>query len=191
MNVAYILWRMRRLARRALEEEGLVGQLQRIAVHQVDLHLRGAVLVDQRVDLDLLGLAELVDVVEQRVELVDRRDAVGLPADLRPARAADRRLQRIVRVDVGLDQEELELRRHDRLPAARFVQLEHSLSTQRGADIDRPAVGVDSSRDHLRGRLGGPGHEAHRVPDRPHVDVDSAGLHRHPRRRGTRPSPSA
>jgi len=33
----------------------------------VDFHLCGAVLVDQRVDLDLLRLAERIDVVEQRV----------------------------------------------------------------------------------------------------------------------------
>ena len=73
----------RRLARRALEHEHLVGERHRVAVDQVDLHLRRAVLVDQRVDLDLLRLAEGVDVVEQRIELVDRGDAVGLAADLR------------------------------------------------------------------------------------------------------------
>ena len=72
----------RRLARRALEQERLVRQVQRIAVQEVDLHLRRAVLVDQRVDLDVLRLAERVDVVEQRIELVDRRDAVALAARL-------------------------------------------------------------------------------------------------------------
>ncbi len=75
MNVAYILCRERRLARRALEQEHLVGQRQRVAVQKIDLHLRRAVLVNQRVDLDVLRLAERIDVVEQRVELVDRRDA--------------------------------------------------------------------------------------------------------------------
>src|SRR5215204_1348760 len=63
MNVAYILWRNA---------------------------ASGAVRLDQRVDLDLLRFAERVDVVEQRVELVDRGDAVRLPADLGPPRAADR-----------------------------------------------------------------------------------------------------
>ncbi len=56
----------RRLADRALEQEHLVGELQRIAVAQVDLHLRRAFLVDQRVDLEALRLGEVVDVVEQR-----------------------------------------------------------------------------------------------------------------------------
>ena len=115
----------RRLARGALEQEHLVRERHRVAVQQVDLHLRRAVLVDQRVDLDLLRLAEGVDVVEQRIELVDRRDAVGLAADLRAARAPDRRLERIVGIDVGLDQEELELRCDHRLPALLRVHVEH------------------------------------------------------------------
>ncbi len=34
----------RRLARRALEEEGLIGEIQRMAVDQVDLHLRRPIL---------------------------------------------------------------------------------------------------------------------------------------------------
>ena len=70
----------RRLADRALEQEHLVGELQRIAVAEVDLHLRRAVLVDQRVDLQALRLGEVVDVVEQLVELVDRGDRIGLAA---------------------------------------------------------------------------------------------------------------
>ena len=83
-----------RLARRALEEERLVGQIQGIPVQQVDLHLRRAVLVDQRIDLDVLRLAEGIDVIEQRIELVDRGDAVALAAGLRTPGAADRRLER-------------------------------------------------------------------------------------------------
>jgi hypothetical protein len=39
-------------------------------VDQVDLHLCRAVLGDEGVDLDVLVLAELVDVIEVRVELL-------------------------------------------------------------------------------------------------------------------------
>ena len=127
----------RGFARGALEEEGLVGEVERIAVQQVDLHLRGAVLVDQRVDLDVLVLAELVHVVEQRIELVDRRDAVALAARLGAARTAHRRLERIVGVDVGLDQVELELRRHHRLPAAVRVHLQDVRAARRAAPCRR------------------------------------------------------
>jgi hypothetical protein len=64
----------RRLAHRALEQEHLVGQAQRVGVEEVDLHLPGADLVDQRVDVELHLLAVVVHVLEQRVELVDRVD---------------------------------------------------------------------------------------------------------------------
>ena len=115
----------RGLAQRALEQEGLVGELQRVAVVEVDLHLRRPGLVGQRVDVDLLRLAPVVDVLEDRVELVDRVDAERLARGLLPARAADRRHQRVVGVLVDLGQEELELGRHDRLPALVVVELEH------------------------------------------------------------------
>ena len=48
----------RRLADRALEDEDLVGELDRVAVQQVDLDLAGAVLVDHRVDLEPLASAK-------------------------------------------------------------------------------------------------------------------------------------
>jgi len=56
--------------------------------------------VDQRVDLDLLRLAKGIDVVEQRIKLVDGRDRVALPAVLgpareRPAELLDRGRQRV------------------------------------------------------------------------------------------------
>ena len=108
----------RGLAQRALEQERLVGELERLAVVEVDLHLGGAALVGQRVDVDHLRLAPVVDVLEDRVELVDRLDAVALARRFRPARAPDRRLERIVRILVDLGQEELQLGRHDRPPAA-------------------------------------------------------------------------
>ena len=44
----------RRLADGALEHEHLVGKLDRIAVAKIDLELRRALLVDQRVDLEAL-----------------------------------------------------------------------------------------------------------------------------------------
>ena len=107
----------RGLAQGALEQEGLVGELERVAVVEVDLHLRRTGLVGQRVDVDLLRLAPVVDVLEDRVELVDRVDAERLARRLLPPRAADRRHQRVVGVLVDLGQEELELGRHHRAPS--------------------------------------------------------------------------
>ena len=116
----------RGLAQRALEQERLVGELERLAVVEVDLHLRGAALVGQRVDVDDLRLAPVVDVLEDRVELVDRLDAIALPGRLGTARAADRRLQRVVRILVDLGQEELELGRDYRPPAVVRIAVEHA-----------------------------------------------------------------
>src|SRR5205814_4603593 len=65
----------RRLARGAFEEKHLIRQVERLAVDQVDLHLRRTVLMDEGVDLDILVLAELVDVIEQRSE--ERRVGKG------------------------------------------------------------------------------------------------------------------
>ncbi len=153
----------RRLARGALEQKRLVGKAHGIAVQQVDFHLRRAGFMDQRVDLDVLRLAERVHVVEQRIELVDGGDAVRLAADFRAARAAHRRLQGIVGIDVRFDQEELQFRRHHRLPAMRLVQIEHPPQHIARRHGDGAAVAVKAIVDHLRGGLGGPGHHAHRL----------------------------
>ena len=136
-------------------------------MQQIDFHLRRARFVDQRVDLDVLRLAERIHVVEQRIELVDRGDAVGLPADFRAARAAHRRLQRIVRIDVRLDQKELELRRHHRLPAVRLIQLEHPAQHIARRHGHRAAIAIEAVVNHLRGRLGRPGYDPHGLRDRP------------------------
>ena len=55
-------WRSAAFAHRALEQEHLVGQAQRVGVEEVDLHLAGADLVDQGVDVELHLLAVVVDV---------------------------------------------------------------------------------------------------------------------------------
>ena len=62
----------RRFAHGALEHQDLVGQGQGVAVTEIDLHLRRAVLMDQRVEVQLLQFAPVVDVFEQRVEFVGR-----------------------------------------------------------------------------------------------------------------------
>ena len=118
MNVAYMSWRSAASRIVRLNRKTWSASVERVAVAQVDLHLRRAFLVDQRVDLEVLRFREVVDVVEEVVELVDRRDRIGLARRLRPPRAAGRRLERIVGIGVRLDQIELDLRRDHRPPAA-------------------------------------------------------------------------
>ncbi|MNN27228.1 hypothetical protein D3C81_1407570 [compost metagenome] len=60
----------RRFTHGPLEHQDLVGQGQGITVTEVDFHLRGAVFVDQCVQVQVLQLAPVVDVFEQRVEFV-------------------------------------------------------------------------------------------------------------------------
>ena len=114
------------LAHRALEDKHLVGETERLAVAEVDLHLPGPALVVERVDIELLGLAIVVEVLEEGVELVDRVDAELLAPGLAPARGADGRLERLVRVGVLLDQVELDLRCDDRMPAALDVTFQQA-----------------------------------------------------------------
>ncbi len=54
----------RHLAHRALEQEHLVREMQRVAMQEVDLHLRRTFLVDQRVEVHLLQIAEIVHFLE-------------------------------------------------------------------------------------------------------------------------------
>src|SRR5690606_2973969 len=136
-----------------LEQEYLIGERQRIPVQQIDLHLGGAVFVDQRVDLDVLRLAERVDVVEERIELVDGRNRVRLTSDLGSAGAADRRLERVVGIGIRLDQEELELRRHHGFPAVLRVEVEHVLKDIARRHRHGTPVGIETVVQDLCGRL--------------------------------------
>src|SRR5262249_45146 len=111
-------------------------------------------------------------------ELVDGGDAVRLPTGFRTARAPDRGLERIVRVDVRLDEIELELRRNDRLPAALRIQLEHVTQYVARRHRHAAAVRIEAVLNGLRGRPGGPGHPAHGLRVRLQHDVDLGGTHR-------------
>ena len=153
----------RRLTHGALEQERLVRELQWVAVREVDLELRNSRFMAQRPELDLLGFAEVVDVVDERVVLVQRVDAVGLAAPLRLSRSPLRRPQRIVRVGVALDEVELELRCDNGPPAMLPVEIEHSPQHVAGGRGHRCAVGVEAIVDDLRGRLRRPRYQSDRA----------------------------
>ena len=147
-----------RFAQRALEEEDLVGQAQRVAVQEVDFHLPGADFVDQGVDVQVHQFAVIVDILEQRVEFIDGVDAVHLAAGLGPAAAADGRLQRQVGVRVFRRQVELQLRRHHGLPALVRIQFQHAPQHRSGSKIDQRAIGKIAVVDDLRGGICSPWH---------------------------------
>ncbi len=141
---------------RALEQEHLVGKLDRIAVTQIDFELRRAFLVDQRVDLEALALGEVIDVVDEFVELVDAGDGIPLSAADRAARASDRRRQRIIGIRIFLDEIELDFRRDDRLQALLVVGGNDALQDVTRREFDGLPVLVDEIADDLRSRVGFP-----------------------------------
>jgi hypothetical protein len=127
--------------------------------------------VRQRVDVDVRFFAVVVDILEDLVELVGRVDAIGLAAGLRPAGAADRRDQRQVRVGVDADQVKLELWRDDRLPALVVIEFQHLLQNIARRMLHRRVVGVEGVVDHLRGRVGVPGHHPDGIRVGAQIDV--------------------
>ena len=147
---------------RALEIEHLVGKLQRITMAQVDLELGRAFLVDQRVDLQPLRLAEVVDVVDQLVELVDAGDRIGLAGHDRTSRAADGRGQRQVGIIILGDEIEFDLGRDHRPPALLLVKLDHPFQHIARRVGHFLAIGADDVANHLRGRIAFPGHRRQR-----------------------------
>ncbi len=166
-----------RLAHRALEQEHLVGQVQRVAMQEVDFHLAGAHFVNQRVDGQILCVAVVVDVLEHIVVLVHRVDRVGLASGFRAAGAAQRRLQRQIGIAVDVNDVELHLRRHHRLPAHVLVQLEHAAQHIARRQVHRRAVAVVAIVNHLRHRVFRPGHQADAVGvgQQDHVRVGGRG----------------
>ena len=63
-----------------LEQEDLIGQIDRVTMQQVDLELRRAAFLDDRIDLEILPFGELVDVVDDLLILVDGAEAYRDPA---------------------------------------------------------------------------------------------------------------
>jgi len=142
-----------------------------VGVEEVDLHLSGADFVDQRVHVQLHLVAVVVDVLEQRVELVDRVDGISLARGFRAAAAAHRRLERHVGVGVAGHQVELELRRHHRVPALGGEQVADAAQHRAGGEGHQLAIAVVAVVHHLGGGVGGPGHDAHGGRVRPQVHV--------------------
>ena len=160
-----------RLPDRAFEQESLVGKLERRAVIEIDFHLRRAGLVAERVDIDLLDIAIVIDVLEQRIELVHRIDAVGLARLFRPARLAGRRDKRRVGIGALLDKEEFQLRRHHGCQPGILEQPQHPLQHRARREGNNRALMVIGVVNDLRRRLGIPWHQPATVRIRAQDDI--------------------
>lgn len=122
----------RGLADGALEQENLVGQLQRIAMIEIDLKLGRTTFMAQRIDVEFLRLAVVIDILDDRIEIIGGVDAVGLSARLLAAGAANGGIERIVRINVLFHQVEFEFGRHHRPPTLFLVEPQYALQDMTG-----------------------------------------------------------
>ncbi len=107
-------------------------------------------------DLEPLRLGEVVDVVDDAAVFVDCRHRIGLVRHHPTAGTADRRDDRLVRVDVAGDDVEFHLGRDDRAPALFGVKLDHPLEHVARRHRHRVALLVVDVVDDLKRHVGGP-----------------------------------
>ncbi|CRQ72955.1 hypothetical protein PAERUG_E16_London_17_VIM_2_04_14_02118 [Pseudomonas aeruginosa] len=130
----------RDLLEQVLEQEGLVGQQDRVAMQEVDLELAGAHLVHEGVAHQAQRIHAAVDVLEERPQAVVGRHAEGRIAQLAPAIRPQRGLERLVGIGVRGEDEELQFGGHHRLPAVGGVARHHLLEQAAGGQPGRRAI---------------------------------------------------
>ena len=119
--------------------------------------------MDQRFHAQLVLLAEAGELHEKRVEIIHRIDRITLAPRLGLAGAAQRRLQRFMRVLLARHQIKLHLGRHDGLQIQPLIQSQHAAQHAARRNLHRAAVPLLAIVNHHGNRLGGPGHDAHGV----------------------------
>ena len=115
-----------RFAQSTFEEEHFIGQIQRLTMQKINLHLTRAHLVNQRVYVQIHRLGVVVNVLKQRVKFVHRVNAVRLATGFAAAIASDRRNQQLIRIGVFTHQIELQFRCNYRRPALFGIQVFHA-----------------------------------------------------------------
>ena len=138
----------------AFEEKHLVGEPQRIAVHEIHLELCGAHFVDHRVDIEPHQLAIVIDMIDDILIFVHGFKAIGLARGFRPARLAGRRRQRKVGVGVLRDEIEFDLGCDDRLPTLVLVKAQHLFQDRPRRDVDLGPVAIIGIGNHEGRRRG-------------------------------------
>ena len=141
---------------------------------EVDFHLRRAGLVAQRVDVDLLNVAMVVDILKQRVEFIDRINPVSLAGLLRPTGLSGRGGQRVVGISTLLDKKEFQLGCHDRIQPGVFKQRQHPFQHRARCERNDVTLVIVGVMNDLRRRLGIPGNEttAVRIWPQYHISAD-------------------
>ncbi len=140
-----------------LEEEGLVGQQQRIAVQQVDLELADAHLVHEGVARQAERRHAAVDLLEERPQAVVGRHAERRVAVLATTVQAQRRLERLMRVGIGREDEEFQFGRHHRRHTALGIAGDDLLQQATGGQPGAATVQLVGIADRQGARRLAPG----------------------------------
>ena len=126
---------------------------------EVDLQLSGAVLMNQRIDIQLLLVCKVVHVLHEVLKLRDGIDAVGEARNLPATGAPLGRHQLIVGVGIFVDKVELHLGGHHRLETGLFIQPQPVTQHVAGRQRMRLAIGPVAIGDDLSSWLTPPGHQ--------------------------------
>ena len=146
----------RDLPQQMLEQEGLVGHLQGVAMQQVDLELAGAHLVQKGVAWQPEGAHGRIHLVEIGLLAVIGTHAEGRRRAGGAAVQAARGHERLQRIGIGLEQEELQLAGHHRTQALGGVVVQHTAQQAAGGQWTGRAAHLHGVADHQGARLFGP-----------------------------------
>lgn len=127
-------------------------------MHQVDLKLRSTGFLNDRVDLQPLGLGIIIDMLDHFLIFINGGERESLAAGGLPAGAAYRRLQRVIRVRVLFGEIEFNLRRNNRAEALGGVMFHHAAQDLTGRGSGVIAFTVKQIMDDQEGRIARPGH---------------------------------
>ena len=92
---------------------------------KIDFHLGGPVFMDERVDVQRLGIGIVVHILHKIFKLCDRIDAVGQAGHFATARAPFRGHQFVIGVGVFMHQIELHLGCNNGLQPRLLIQAQH------------------------------------------------------------------
>ena len=157
----------RHLTDKAFEDDDLVGQLDRVAMVEIDLELGGAAFVDHGVEVKRRRFGIFVNVLDDVFVFSHRLETIGLWRGLGSARSAGRRQQREVGISIDLGEVKLELWRDQDLPADRVVKAESTAQHVAPSDFERLAAleigvgdykcgrGLEPRRDAQQRRIAG------------------------------------
>ena len=138
----------RYFANGAFEQKHLICKIDRISVQEIQFKLCRAHFLRQRIDLNVLRLTIGIDVVNERIEVIHRIDAVRLFRCFCPTQPSFRRLNFFIGIGMWIDQVELDLGSNDRSPAFCFEEVENFAQHITWRGIDGRAITMGTVQEY-------------------------------------------